>query len=103
MRLRSTVVVLLVSGLLGCSREESAPQAVESTLLVTDGRLAPSLDSADRRFGRSIAASASGSTVVVGAPDDSALDPQGGAAHVFSRAASGPYAEVAVLRPSTRG
>jgi hypothetical protein len=104
MRLRGSFGIALASvAAVGCGHEVPPPQAAEAPLLVTDVRLTPSVDAAARRFGRAMAASDDGAIVVIGAPDDSVLDPQGGAAHVFTRSVGGGYTEAAVLRPSVHG
>jgi hypothetical protein len=104
MRLRGSFGIALASvAAVGCGHEVPSPQAAEAPLLVTDVRLTPSVDAAARRFGRAMAASDDGAIVVIGAPDDSVLDPQGGAAHVFTRSVGGGYTEAAVLRPSVHG
>lgn len=104
MRLRGSYgIVLAATAAMGCSHEVAAPpHAVEAPLLVSDVRLVPTLDAAARRFGRALAASEDGAVVVVGAPDDGSVHPQGGAAHVFTRTAGG-YAQSALLRPSVHG
>ena len=101
MRLRLPYgLVLATLSLAGCGHEEApAAEAARPALIVTDTRLVPTIDIAARRFGRALAASEDGSVVVVGAPDDSGLDVEGGAAHVFRRGAGG-YTEEAVLRAS---